>query len=123
MNVTVDLVAWNATAGPAVSHSGVYTIAALGSKRVLTFDLGDTLQEAGASPDQISEFFLRCTVRGPPASPVVRHLSLSLHGTPSAACTGRPFTQHACSYPSHCPRMHAKVAHIDVSSGAKEQPQ
>ena len=62
MNVTVELVAWNATAAPAVSHSGVYALAALGSKRFLTFDLGDTLHEAGASADHIAEYFLHCTV-------------------------------------------------------------
>ncbi|EIE20788.1 glycoside hydrolase [Coccomyxa subellipsoidea C-169] len=57
VNVTVELIAWNATNGPAVSHSSVYTIGALGSKQFLTFDLKDTLQEAGAKPSDLSKYF------------------------------------------------------------------
>ncbi|CAL8468004.1 g7542 [Coccomyxa elongata] len=59
VNVTVELIAWNASTGPSVSHSSVYTIGALGSKQFLTFDLKDTLQEAGASPSDLSKYFMQ----------------------------------------------------------------
>lgn len=63
VNVTVELIAWNASKGPSVSHSSMYTIGALGSKQFLTFDLKDTLQEAGASPSDISKYFMQIRVR------------------------------------------------------------
>ena len=63
MNVTVELIAWNATNGPAVSHSSVYTIGALGSKQFLTFDLKDTLQEAGANASDLNKYFVQIRVR------------------------------------------------------------
>ncbi len=63
MNVTVELIAWNATNGPAVSHSSVYTIGALGSKQFLTFDLKDTLQEAGAKPSDLPKYFVQIKAR------------------------------------------------------------
>lgn len=63
MNVTAQLVAWNATQAPAVSHNSVYTIAPLGSKQFLSFDFKDTLAEAGVSAGDISQYFMHLTVR------------------------------------------------------------
>ncbi len=63
VNVTLDLVAWNATQGPSVSHTGVYPMQALDSRVALVFDLRDTLAEAGASAGDISQYFVRLTVR------------------------------------------------------------
>jgi hypothetical protein len=66
VNLTVDLIAWNATQGPTVSRSGLYALPPLGSKVVLSFDLKDTLAEAGAAPSDIPNYFLRLRVRGTP---------------------------------------------------------
>lgn len=62
VNVTVELIAWNATVGPSVTHSSMYMIGALGSKQFLTFDLKDTLQEAGANPSDLSKYFIQIRV-------------------------------------------------------------
>ena len=72
MNVTAQLVAWNATQAPAVSHNSVYTIAPLGSKQFLSFDFKDTLAEAGVSAGDISQYFMHLTVRAGPLSPLLR---------------------------------------------------
>ena len=69
MNVTAQLVAWNATQAPAVSHDSVYTIAPLGSKQFLSFDFKDSLAEAGASAGDISKYFMHLTVSANPLLP------------------------------------------------------
>ena len=63
VNVTAQLIAWNATQAPVVSHNSVYTIAPLGSKQFLSFDLKDTLTEAGVSTSDMSKYFMHLTVR------------------------------------------------------------
>lgn len=62
VNVTAQLIAWNATQAPVVSHNSAYTIAPLGSKQFLSFDLTDTLAEAGVSPSDMSKYFMHLTV-------------------------------------------------------------
>ena len=62
VNVTAQLIAWNATQAPVVSHNSVYTIAPLGSKQFLSFDLTDTLAEAGFKSSDMSKFFMHLTV-------------------------------------------------------------
>ena len=62
VNVTAQLIAWNATQAPVVSHNSVYTIAPLGSKQFLSFDLTDTLAEAGVSASDMSKYFMHLTV-------------------------------------------------------------
>ncbi len=72
MNVTAQLVAWNATQAPAVSHDSVYTIAPLGSKQFLSFDFKDSLAEAGASAGDISKYFMHLTVSACPLLPLLQ---------------------------------------------------
>ena len=69
VNVTAQLVAWNATQAPTVSHNSVYTIAPLGSKQFLSFDFKDTLAEAGISANDISKYFMHLTVSVAPPCP------------------------------------------------------
>ena len=77
MNVTAQLVAWNATQAPAVSHNSVYTIAPLGSKQFLSFDFKDTLAEAGVSAGDISQYFMHLTVSANPLLPRIITISCS----------------------------------------------
>ena len=62
MNVTAQLISWNATQAPVVSHNSVYTIAPLGSKQFLSFDLRDTLAEAGVKLSSMNQYFMHLTV-------------------------------------------------------------
>jgi hypothetical protein len=101
VNVTVELVAWNATQGPSVSHSGVYQLAALGSKQFLTFDLKDTLQEAGLSADALPQYFLRLTVRAAGSTPALDDFFFGRAATRRhPACARHPPRRslaHACT--------------------------
>lgn len=88
MNVTAQLIAWNATQAPLVSHNSVYTIAPLGSKQFLSFDLKDTLAEAGVSTADMAKYFMHLTV-----SPcflllflAAPHDAVTLSGTSMQAC-------------------------------------
>ena len=72
VNVTAQLVAWNATAAPAVSHNSIYTIAPLGSKQFLSIDFKDTLAEAGVSARDISQYFMHLTVSASPVLPLLQ---------------------------------------------------
>ena len=62
VNVTAQLISWNATQAPVVSHNSVYTIATLGSKQFLSFDLRDTLAEAGVKLSSMDQYFMHLTV-------------------------------------------------------------
>ncbi len=62
VNVTAQLISWNSTQSPVVSHNSVYTIAPLGSKQFLSFDLKDTLAEAGVKLSSMSQYFMHLTV-------------------------------------------------------------
>ncbi len=71
VNVTAQLISWNSTQSPVVSHNSVYTIAPLGSKQFLSFDLRDTLAEAGVKLSSMSQYFMHLTVR-PHLTPCLR---------------------------------------------------
>ncbi|CAK0764706.1 hypothetical protein CVIRNUC_003185 [Coccomyxa viridis] len=87
VNVTAQLVAWNATQAPAVSHDSVYTIAPLGSKQFLSFDFKDSLAEAGASAGDISKYFVHLT-----ATSTVPNTSQGTVSTKSLGSAGVSYT-------------------------------
>ena len=60
-----------------MTRSAIYMMPALGSKQVLSFDLQDTLRDAGANPADIASYFVRLSVRFP-LHPVPAYLPLNL---------------------------------------------
>lgn len=87
--MTAQLVAWNATQAPVVSHNSGYTIAPLGSKQFLSFDLKDTLAEAGVSTNDMNKYFMHLTVSGiVPILPFLTMLRHSLYHHTQLRCDG-----------------------------------
>ena len=83
VNVTAQLVAWNATQAPAVSHNSVYTIAPLGSQQFLSINFKGTLTEAGVSASDISKYFMHLTVSVNPLLPLT---IMSSYSAPFSIC-------------------------------------
>ena len=62
-NFTWELVAWNATSGPAANSTTPFNIARLGSQQVLTQDMQQLLRENQLDPATLPNYFLHLYVR------------------------------------------------------------
>ena len=90
-NFTWELVAWNATDGPAANSTTPFSVARLGSQQVLTQDMQQLLRENQLDPATLPNYFLHLYVhaRKPWLPVTVRGARLrhACAGFPATLCT------------------------------------